>query len=190
MGRAARGDLVGHLAAVQLRCSRAGSGQADANDFAALLAEVQSLAECIDCARHDLAALGADEIVARHVPAAADELDAVVTHTAAATGTILDVCEWLEQAVEDTPSHAVVSSAAARIYEACSFQDITGQRVAKVVQTLQLVEARVKAILLVFGRDEPFEVASAGPGPLLNGPQRPRDAMDQTAIDALLANLE
>ena len=182
--------MASHLAAVRFRCSTAGLGQANASDFAALLAEVQSLAECIDCARHDLAALGADELVGRHVPAAADELDAVVTHTAAAAGTILDVCERLEQAVAHTASHGLVSAAMARIYEACSFQDITGQRVAKVVQTLQLVEARVKAMLLVFGENGPGEVVSTGPDKLLNGPQRPRDAMDQTAVDALLANLE
>ena len=112
-----------------------------------MLAEVHALASCIHRARQDLSALGADDIVARHVPAASDELDAVVTHTEPATGTILDECEALEQAVTGTACHAVVSAAAGRIYEACSFQDITGQRVAKVVHTLQIVEARVASDL-------------------------------------------
>ncbi len=182
--------LAGHLAAVQVRCTTAGIDRAAEGDFSALLAEVHALAACITCARHDLLALGADDIVARHVPAATDELDAIVSHTAAATDTILDVCEQLEQDVAATPSHAVVSAAARQIYEACSFQDITGQRVAKVVQTLLIVEARVQAILRVFGHSSRVGPVIVQPKPFLNGPQRPIDAMDQFAVDALMANLE
>ena len=75
----------------------------------------------------------------------------------------------------------------ARIYEACSFQDITGQRVAKVVRTLQLVEARLEAILVVFAPEVVADSMGIGPDPLLNGPQSPLHAMDQNAVDALLA---
>ncbi len=155
-----------------------------------MLAELHALASCIHRARRDLFELRADDIVDRHVPVASDELDAVVTHTAAATGAIMDECEALEQAVAETACHALVSAAAGRIYEACSFQDITGQRVAKVVHTLQLVDMRVASILRVFGHiptpDAPPEEAVA----LLNGPQAPHRAMDQSAVDALLASFE
>ena len=187
---AKRCDLSSQLAAVQAGCSAARCCQVGGCDYASLLAEVQALGKCILCARQDLAALGVHDIIAWHVPAAADELEAVVLHTAAATGVILDVCERLEQAAESTASQDLVNAATARIYEACSFQDITGQRVAKVVRTLQLVEARVQAILLVFGRVDADDVAVDVPTPLLNGPQRRGQAMDQVAIDALLADFE
>ena len=180
-------DLASHLAAVQDYCSTAGSEQATALDFAALLAEVQNLAGCIAWARRDLTALGAEDIVGYHVPAATDELDAIVAHTAEATGTILDQCERIEEVTASTVAQSDTTIALARIYEACSFQDITGQRVAKVVRTLQLVEARIQAILRVFA---PEVVASGGIAvlqPLLSGPQSPLHAMDQSAVDALLA---
>ncbi len=38
-----------------------------------------------------------------------------------------------------------------KIYEACSFQDITGQRITKVVTTLKLIEAKVAQIMTTFG---------------------------------------
>ena len=183
-------DLGEHLAAVQQRCAATGSSRAGEDECAALLAEVKALASYIDHVRHELAVIGADELVAHHFPAATDELDAVVTHTAAATGTILDVCEQLEQVSPAAVNQAVISEATARIYEACSFQDITGQRVAKVVQTLQLVETRVAAILLVFGESSRVQEHRVQPTPLMNGPQRPGDAMDQEAIDNLMADLQ
>ena len=183
-------ELARHLAAVQVRCSAAGSRHGSEQECAALLVEVVALAECINRARADLAALGADDVASRHMPDAADELDAIVAHTAAATSTILDVCEQLEQAAAGTACQPAVSAATARIYEACSFQDITGQRVAKIVQTLQVVETRVEGILCVFGRPKPGTTPPLRSSALLNGPQSAKDAMDQTAIDALLENLE
>ncbi len=183
------GDLACHLAAVQIRCS-AGLGPVQEPDLAGLLTELRALVACIDRARSDLAVLGAEDIVDRQVPAAADELDAIVNHTAAATSTILDECEHLELAVAGREGQEVVSAATARIYEACSFQDITGQRVAKVVQTLQVVEARVDGMLRVFGRTNAVGISAAAPVALLNGPQRPSHAMDQMAVDALLEGME
>ena len=179
--------LEGYLAAVQRRCTLTSMRQSTAEEYAALLSEVRALADYIDYVRRELAVLGADEIVARHVPAAADELDAIVTHTAAATGTILDVCESLEQAHGTSVDRTVISAATARIYEACSFQDITGQRVAKVVRTLQLVEERVAAILMVFGETGRVRDLPIQPMTLVNGPQRPSAAMNQQAIDDLMA---
>ena len=185
-----KSDLAGHLAAVQVRCFAAGAARASEGDFVSLLAEVEALALYIACARQDLNDLEAADIVGRHVPAATDELDAVVAHTAAATETILDVCERLEADVAALSIHSIVTEATSRIYEACSFQDITGQRVAKVVQTLQIVEARVQAILRVFGQVSCREEHARDKPSFLSGPQRPMDAMDQIAVDTLLANLE
>ena len=156
----------------------------------ALLAELRVLADFIEEARREVAAVGVDEIVKLDVPAATDELDAVTMHTAEATGLILDECERLECIVAATPWRAEVNERTARIYEACSFQDITGQRVAKVVSTLKTIDAKIAEILRVFGRSPPLSVRRIEPEMLLNGPQLQGFAMDQGAIDALLATFE
>ena len=183
------GDIAEYFAAVQTRCFVAGPGQVSVQDHAALLAEVRALANCIECTRSQISALDCNDMLARQVPAASDELDAIVTHTAAATSTILDQCERLERELSGTPGESVVGAATSRIYEACSFQDITGQRVAKVVLTLQQVEARVAGILRVFG-ESGRTAGTVAPAPLLNGPQPPHAAMDQIAVDALLASFD
>ncbi len=81
-----------------------------------------------------------------------------------------------------------------RIYEACSFQDITGQRITKVVTTLKVIEEKVAHIISTFGPNIPPMAKTgthvASDADLLNGPQLPANAMDQSDIDKLLASFE
>jgi chemotaxis protein CheZ len=141
-------------------------------------------------------------ITASHIPAATDELDAIVAHTAAATNSILECCESLDTLgpTLSGDASATLQDVTTRIYEACSFQDITGQRITKIVATLKSIESKVGNIIRVFSRDglgaaggEAPEAAPAEEAPaaatLLNGPQLPSNAMDQSDIDALLAEL-
>ena len=179
-------DLESCLAAVQKRCTTVSPFHAGNIDLVALSTEVQALTRSVALARRSLAALAVDDIIRRHVPAANAELCAIVTHTAAATDTILDACERLEQDVEHSPCQGLVLDAARQIYEACSFQDITGQRVDNIVQTLSVVEARLRAILLIVGQTSDTDAAERDTQTLLNGPQRPFAAMDQNAVDALM----
>src|SRR5579875_2333354 len=60
-----------------------------------LLAEVEELGRTIAAAKAEIAALNVDDISASHIPSATDELDAIVAHTAAATDSILAICEPL-----------------------------------------------------------------------------------------------
>lgn len=163
---------------------------------ARLLAEVEGLGKTIAATKAEIAALHADDITASQIPSANDELDAVVAHMAAATETILEACEALDRTAAGMagPQAEVLQAATLRIYEACSFQDITGQRITKVVSTLKAIEAKVVQIVATFGtcrRTEgapvPKEAPSTETG-LLNGPQLPAAAMDQADIDRLLAD--
>ena len=153
-----------------------------------LLAEVEDLARTIAATRSELQRLDAGPFIAGHIPAATDELDEVVAHTASATNSILEVCEELEKAGEsDEPVSAeLLQQATARIYEACSFQDITGQRISKVVTTLKAIERKVGEILQVFGQGQELETVDDSAHSLTNGPQLPGKAMHQADIDALL----
>jgi chemotaxis protein CheZ len=161
----------------------------------ALLSEVEELGRTISAAKAEIAALGVDDITASHIPSATDELDAIVQHTAAATDSILESCEMLDRLGTslDEAASARVQEATTRIYEACSFQDITGQRISKVVTTLKTIEAKVAQMVLTFGaQDSVMErPASAEPeASLLNGPQLSATAMDQSDIDRLLASFD
>ncbi len=159
-----------------------------------LLNEVAELGQTIANARAEIAALQVDDITASHIPSATDELDAIVQHTAAATDSILEVCETLDNVAGKLEADAagVLQDATTRIYEACSFQDITGQRITKVVATLKAIDAKVGHIIATFDKRD----GRAAPKPLpaeeslLNGPQLPANAMDQSDIDKLLASFD
>lgn len=162
---------------------------------AALLAEVEALGGMIEAAKAEIAALRVDDITDSHIPSATDELDAIVAHTAAATDAILESCETLDgvSATVTGETASRLQDATTRIYEACSFQDITGQRITKVVATLKTIEAKVAQIVGCFGaRRAPEDPAVRAPaqGQLLNGPQLPAAAMDQSDIDRLLASFD
>ena len=159
-----------------------------------LLNEVAELGRTIANARAEIAALQVDDITASHIPSATDELDAIVQHTAAATDSILEVCETLDTVAGklDADGAGVLQDATTRIYEACSFQDITGQRITKVVATLKAIDAKVGHIIATFDKREgrsppkPLPVEES----LLNGPQLPANAMGQSDIDKLLADFD
>ena len=164
-----------------------------------LLTEVEELGRTIASAKAEIAALRVDDIKERDIPFATDELDAIVAHTASATHHILESCETLDAVASSVTGEASVKLQAAttQIYEACSFQDITGQRITKVVTTLKAIEAKVAQIVATFGSNISVsaEAAAANPipsseGDLLNGPQLPAHAMDQSDIDKLLASFD
>jgi chemotaxis protein CheZ len=167
-----------------------------------LYTELEQLARFIQNARSEIAAVRPHDINSEDIPRATDELDAVVGATEEATGNILDACEQLEKASTGLPPEAAeaITNAVTRIYEACNFQDITGQRITKVVKTLKHIEDRVSAMLTAFGGEiakhqggvAPVAPAAAKPSDaaLLNGPQLPDDAKKQAEIDAILASFD
>ncbi len=170
----------------------------------ALLAELEALGRTVAQAKSEIAALRVEDINASHIPNAHDELDAVVEHTAVATNEILDACESLEKLAPSLPKDAAgqVEAAVTRIYEACSFQDITGQRIGKVVTALKAIETRVQEVTARFGQSPPApaQAAPAHQGGwanaktegerLANGPQLPGAGSSQADIDALLASFD
>jgi chemotaxis protein CheZ len=161
-----------------------------------LLREIGGLGRIIEEAKAGIAEVSFDAIRGNHIPSATDELGAVVEHTAIATNIIMDSCEALDRlAGELGPARAaVLQDATARIYEACSFQDITGQRITKVVKALQAIEAKVLALAGTCAppdappRPDPARTAEGPADVLLNGPMLPHEAMCQDDIDKLLAD--
>ena len=162
-----------------------------------LYQELEQLARYIQAAKREIAEIQPHDITER-IPAATDELDAVVDHTAEATGTILDAAESMEKLAAGLPRETgnLIAGAVTRIYEACNFQDVTGQRINKVVVTLKYIEQKIDALLGAFGDGADDLEKRAGlpaldePRQLLHGPQLPKDANNQADIDAILASFE
>ncbi len=129
-----------------------------------------------------------------------EQLDAIVQATEKATNTIMESTENTMGAVDklreglSDPAQAALLDQIANdgneILEACSFQDITGQRVSKVVKSVTYVEERVNALIEVWGKDQVESVEVEGDEKtddekLLAGPQLEGQGLDQAAIDAL-----
>jgi chemotaxis protein CheZ len=145
-----------------------------AAEEARLYHEVEKLGRYIRAAKAEIAALNPTDIREDFLPTAADELDAILQATEKATGEIMDATELVEEVAEaltaDGPDPAraghSLRDATTRIYEACSFQDITGQRVTKVVRMLKSIETRVDALVRAFDPDGQAAAAN-GPGSAL-----------------------
>lgn len=166
-----------------------------------IYSELEGLAKYILTAKREIAALRPDEITAQHLPTATDELDAIVGATEEATNTILQAMEALGNLTEQMAPEVAdqVNETVTQVYEACNFQDVTGQRITKVVKALKHIEDRVDGLVAAFG-DEIAKYREAHPTPeapkeksdkdLLNGPQLPAEAGKQDDIDALLASFD
>ena len=79
------------------------------------------------------------------------ELEAVVQATEAAANTIMEAAEaiqdWLASDSKDAASLRLVSEKVSSIFEACSFQDVTGQRIRRAIQHLQQVEQMLEGMI-------------------------------------------
>jgi chemotaxis protein CheZ len=172
-----------------------------------LYSELRYISAYIQRTRQEISALRPNDIQQDRIPTAGAELDAIVANTADATHRIMEAAEAVMSAdVSDIDAYqALVSDKMLEIFEACSFQDITGQRVKKVVTTLSHIEERIARFAEVMGvEDAEIEETDAEKrqkalllnGPALNGPEVKQDdidamfgdgaaAMDQDALDAL-----
>jgi len=124
------------------------------------------------------------------IPLAIDHLDAVMQATECAANQIMDACNALEAAARDVGGDAAeaIAKAVTVIYEACSFQDLTGQRIVSVANTLGLIEGKLGDIALTVGifAKEVVEPSVPAQQEMLIGPQRPEHAIDQRTVDRLL----
>jgi chemotaxis protein CheZ len=147
-------------------------------------------------------AFAADALSGQHTNRAGRELTAIVDSAEQAAQSILQAAEEIEQAAatlsgalkggHDQQLARDIQDRVVRIFEACSFQDLTGQRAAKVMATLQLIEAHVVRLLQIWQDVERFTPvvldAAGGSGPTdLYGPKLPGDEghSSQDDIDAL-----
>ncbi|MFV2092343.1 MAG: protein phosphatase CheZ [Hyphomicrobiales bacterium] len=160
--------------------------------------EFGQIAASITQARDEIGRLQPSDITTDHIPGAGRELEAIVEATEDATNTIMDAAEkLLEMETKDLDTYkTAVEGEVMRIFEACSFQDITGQRVSKVVEALQDIDERVSRISAAFGAatapadksDRENARDTRKRDLILNGPAMAGEGVDQSDIDKLLTD--
>ena len=163
--------------------------------------EILGLFKYLKRVRQEIAAINRPADGDLHFDSMGDQLDAIVKATEEATDTIMtcmekndDIVAELRGGITDAAQLALldkISANGADVFEACSFQDITGQRVTKVVKSVTYVEDRVNALIAVWGKDEidrievkPEKEKTKGEN-LLKGPALNGEGMAQDEIDKL-----
>jgi len=167
--------------------------------------EIARMVREIGRAKSELAALKHPLAQEDRVQAAHLQLETIVSTTEEATNTIMSATDEIEDLVGrgkamspgdtemlnlfDDMSNKVIT-----IIEACSFQDLTGQRITKVIETLRFIEQRVLAMIDIWGIEafqalpldgEDEEVTSITGDENLSGPAMEGQGLSQSDIDAL-----
>ncbi len=168
-----------------------------------LRTELRALANSIQQTKAEIAALRPADSEDDRLIAVTYELDAIVTATERATQNILDAAERVDhlaagvraQTTDTFILHQVdeIREQIITVFEACNFQDITGQRITKVVNTLKYVESRVNAMIDIWGEDSFHDLPQKQDTAkeedwekqLLNGPQLENKGISQDEIDKL-----
>ena len=169
-----------------------------------LKGEIISLVQYVRRFREEIAQMVASEWNQTRFDSMADQLDAIVGATEEATHSILERMEVVDNTVEALRGEADAEKRGAlcdkineetmAAIEACTFQDITGQRVTKIVRSMKFVEERVNRMIELWGQEEINRLAGQyaeenkveGDDALLNGPALQKEAsISQDEIDKL-----
>jgi chemotaxis regulatin CheY-phosphate phosphatase CheZ len=124
------------------------------------------------------------------------ELEAVITGTDQATQKILAAAEEIDQLAHNLAATLKgrieqdlaqdIADLVIRIFEACNFQDLTGQRVTKVMAMVKFIEDHIGRALDEI-KNAPSAAAADGAAQYLHGPRLDIDSghISQSEIDAM-----
>ena len=177
----------------------------DSQEVADVKGEIEKLASDIILLKGEIFAMAGDEIHLAHPGSAAgfgkanQELEEVILATENATHIILDAAEAIQNSVNrinDPKWCERVSGEVVKIFNACNFQDITGQRIHKVIRLMEYMEARLANLVVLTGgtlpdgyTPKPVEAIRRPDEHLMEGPQASASAFNQADIDALFDTL-
>lgn len=174
----------------------------DEEEEADVRVEIAQMVRSIGRAKSELAAIKHPMEDDDRIKAASSELDEIVVATQTATEDILRSTEHIGELLDeilarhsgDERLYALTEEAGqelVNIMEACSFQDITGQRVNKVVKTIRFIQDRILAMIGIWGTEAFIDLPVQEEAPaqegeaLLNGPALTGEGLSQSDIDAL-----
>lgn len=164
--------------------------------------EIIKMAEGIQLAKTEIAAISSKQQGenSQSISGATIHLDAVVKSTEKASNEIMDAADAIQAAAAGIGGEAEqkIMDASMKIYEACNFQDLTGQQINKVIELISFLEDRLQKISAIFtngnlpeasdNHSEVKNVSEINPAnidteSLKNGPQLEQPSQDD--IDAL-----
>jgi len=164
--------------------------------------ELKELLQFIGSAKQELVGMQAKSLSNRDIPDANEELGAVVSATEEAASSIMDAADAIGEIANEVDDEVALklNDIASNLFQASSFQDITGQRITKVTKTLIHLEERLNAVADAIGDDyiapeeDKAETDEEGvvvnDEDLLHGPQLEGDGNSQDEIDAILASFD
>jgi chemotaxis protein CheZ len=183
-----------------------GAGKLDASELRALRDETDSIHRAIAHTKEEIAALHVgglnkpDRRASRELDAVAGGAEHAIQQILAAAEDIDEAANTLSAALKHEQERALahdIRDQVIRIFEACNFQDLAGQRISKVLATLKFVEDRVARMMDIWGGIDAFKdltaaalaARSAGPA-LLNGPKLEGDSghATQAEIDRIFSS--
>jgi chemotaxis protein CheZ len=169
-----------------------------------LKVELDLIHDAISRTKREIAVLHGKSFDGGEMAKVNGELGAVVGGTEQATQQILEATEAIDQAAtalskNTSPDQQKLLSEEIQervisIFEACNFQDLTGQRISKVMGTMKFIENHITVMMDIWGGVDairahapPIVDSREGDAKLLNGPKMDGDVghASQDDIDAL-----
>lgn len=207
---AANAEILAELKELRAEIARLGRAkeqsepalQIPASEARKLKIELDVIGEAIKQTKEEIVTLQDQGFDDSRITRVTNELEAVVDGTEQATNQILKSAESIDDAARNLSALLKnnyekdlvqdIQDRVTELFEACNFQDLTGQRIAKVVATLNMVEdhlARMTEIWSVIERFNAESILSPATGAdgLLSGPKLEGDAghTSQEDIDKL-----
>jgi chemotaxis protein CheZ len=169
-----------------------------------LKVELDLIYDAINRTKREIAVLHGKSFSGEEMAKVNGELGAVVGGTEEATQQILEAAEAIDQAASalmkvNSPDqqkllNEEIQERVVSIFEACNFQDLTGQRIKKVMTTMKFIEGHINVMMDIWGGVDaikahapPIVDSREGDDRLLNGPKLDDDPghASQDDIDAL-----
>jgi chemotaxis protein CheZ len=169
-----------------------------------LKVELDLIYDAINRTKREIAVLHGKSFSGEEMAKVNGELGAVVGGTEEATQQILEAAEAIDQSASalmkvNSPDQQKLLSEEIQervvsIFEACNFQDLTGQRIKKVMTTMKFIENHITVMMDIWGGVDaikahapPIVDTREGDDKFLNGPKLDGDVghASQDDIDAL-----
>ena len=168
----------------------------------ALEREIVGLFKNIQRIKQELASIKHPHADESMLDSVADQLSAIAEETTDAAHEIMSATEAIDAVNQELLKQIKFGGAreyfekigvnVGRIFEACTFHDITGQRLSKIVTTINAIEGALNSLVVIVGKDSiaalPIETATLSKmdGDVeLAGPQLADEGMNQDDIDKL-----
>ncbi len=169
-----------------------------------LKVELDLIHDAISRTKREIAVLHGKSFNGEEMAKVNGELGAVVGGTEQATQQILEAAEAIDQAAsamakitspdQQRALSEEIGERVVSIFEACNFQDLTGQRISKVMGTMKFIEQHINAMMEIWGGIDAIKAHAPaivdtreGDDKLLNGPKLDGDVghASQDDIDAM-----